>query len=183
MIFYHGSLEKNLSELKYYEELSRFGGDEKLIYGEGIYLTEDKEEAKGYGEEGSVYTVEVLTEILDTTNEHYLKNLFQKFFKTNNIEDFTDHTEIQKFISQLTLGKASGTNIGELLFDLIGNVQDLYYDIIVEKYNDDLDLFLDICESFFDNKYILVNRRGEVHWLIVKDLTGEFLKIKKEESF
>jgi hypothetical protein len=79
---YHGSPKSGLKQLEFNPSFSRFL--ENLAEGEGIYLTEDMEVAKGYASGGSIYEVELnssnvldaridqgFIQILDDVAEHF----------------------------------------------------------------------------------------------------------------
>jgi hypothetical protein len=58
MKVYHGSLKSGLKKLESDPSFARFKV-ENLVEGEGVYLTEDLEVAKGYASGGSIYEVEI----------------------------------------------------------------------------------------------------------------------------
>lgn len=181
MICYHGSHLKGLKKLTYSEENSRFGGEQKLVYGAAIYLTTSAEEAKAYAAGGSYYKVRISNKVFDATSKEELEAFIKEFEKSIGVdESLLDNSDINVLIRDTLLGKSSGIDFASNVFMVISNDLSLYY-IISDFFQNDLDACLDHISSLFKTSFIKINRK-ENTWVICLDKEGTGMEILEELS-
>ena len=181
MICYHGSLAHGLKKLTYSENQSRFGGDEKLLYGAAIYLTMSEEEAKGYTMgNGSVYKIQINRPVFDSTDETVLEDYVKKFEQKYHLQNvLLENKNIKDLIIQTTQGKISGLEFPDQLFFIISNDINLYF-IIQDIFNDDLEACQNALKEEFTYDYVKINRKNENIWILGLNKDGDGLEILEE---
>lgn len=181
MIVYHGSPKTGLKELSYTEELSRFGGEEGLKHGSGIYLTTSLKEAQAYAVGGSCYKIRVLGDVFDATDREVLENFVLEIEKECGVEGLLLKNQGIKDVIRLTLrGEVSGINFSKALKDVVDNDVDLYQSLVVPYFQGDLDKVDNFFSSRFSPKAIKLNNTGSESWVIGLDLSGSNLEIIEE---
>ena len=181
MIVFHGSERANLKQLEYSEENSRFGGEQGLIHGAAIYMTFSEQEAQAYATSGSYYKVEVSGEIFDATDEFSMLEFVRMVEKELNCEDYlTTHPATKQLISDTISGKTSGVMFARNLANIVGNHEDLYYQIVVDKFDEDIDACMDTIENLFHWKLVKLNNSSDQQWLLCIDPQGYGLDIVSE---
>lgn len=179
MICYHGSHLQGLKQLTYREENSRFGGDEKLLYGAAIYLTTSPEEAKSYATGGSYYKILISQPVFDSTNEEDLAAFIKEFEASKGIEEsILENPEIKTLIRDTIAGKSSGLSFADNLFMVISNEPSLYY-IITSYFQEDVDACLDSLTNLFKPSFVKINRKGQT-WVLCLDKEGYGMEIVEE---
>lgn len=140
MIVYHGSHLKGLKELTYTEEMSRFGGDQNLKHGAGIYLTTSIKEAKAYATSGVYYKVRVKGEVFDATDRSALIAFISQLEKELGSDGLLlKNKEINETIEITIKGQSSGVAFAHQLLNVIQNVEVLYSPFVFKHFNGDLD--------------------------------------------
>lgn len=179
---YHGSHSSGLKKLTYTEQNSRFGGEANLVHGAGIYLTLSKNEAKAYAT-SSLYTIEVTGEVFDATDEEVLQEYVKNLFNQWNLDpSLLENKTIQNLIKQTAQGDTSGVSFAKNLADVFVNDFNLYFPILQEKFNDDIDSLSEATESAFYYKLIKLKHKGNgTYWIICLDHEGLGLEIVHEE--
>ena len=181
MIVFHGSHQSNLNQLEYSEENSRFGGDDGLIHGAAIYMTFSEEEAQAYATGGSYYKVAVSGDIFDATDEFSMMEFVRSVEEGLNCHDcLSTHPATKELINDTLSGKTSGVVFARNLANLVGNHEDLYNQIVVEKFNEDIDSCMDTIEGLFHWKLVRLNNSNSQQWLLCTDPNGYGLEIISE---
>lgn len=121
-ILYHGS-PKKFDRFQISEELLKHSLD-TLAEGMGIYLTESKEMAAGYGE--YIYTVEVSSEkITDFTKEETIVQLVE--FISNEVNlSLVDYMNLTTLVEGVLGGKISVTKMFKEINDLLDSEASFY---------------------------------------------------------
>lgn len=166
MKLYHGSPRTGLKELIYSEELSRFGGDQKLLHGAGIYLTTSIQEANAYAMGGSIYLVDVHSEIFDATDPEILDQFIKQVENKIQYSYLRENSLIQTVIKKTLSGESSAMNFAQNINHSIANDEGLYNDIIVNLFDSDIDKCENTILSLFNYKFIKLNNVTSQPWVI-----------------
>lgn len=121
MKVYHGSPTKGLSHLVFKKEHSRFY--ENLVEGEGIYLTEDYEVAKGYASSGgSIYHVKFISgPILDATKSIQFEKVLSEVSQELGIKNLATVRYVHETIESVIEGSSSISKFGKSIQLIIDN--------------------------------------------------------------
>lgn len=182
MLAYHGSSQSGLKKLEYSEELSRFGGEENLVHGAGIYLTTSFTEAMAYAT-SSLYKIKVSGEIFDATDPEALTSVVQSIAKELNDSEnlLMNHLYIKLEIGYTSNGIHSAISFPKNIANIIENDPVLYEQIVGKSLNYDLDKLEEIINSLFQYKIIKIKHRGNnTHWIICLSHDGSGLEIIEE---
>jgi hypothetical protein len=178
MIAYHGSSKRGLKTLTYSEDQSRFGGENGLKHGAGVYLTTSANEAKAYATGGSYYIVRVLGQVFDATNIEELQNFVKLVGEKLNYPSLLKNIKIRDLIKQTNIGVISAVNFAKQIADIISNEESLYSAITSNFHNiDELDPSIN---SLFVFDLIKLKNNDHETWIICLRSSERNLEIIEE---
>ena len=183
MILYHGSPKTGLKELRFSEEMSRFGGEMGLKHGLGTYLTTSLDEAIAYAVGGSYYLVKVKGQVFDTTDREEMMGFISEIeseFKCEGL--LSQNSLILEVINQTMIGRISGINFARAILNAINDQESLYNDFTLKYFEGDLDKVDSYFSSRFNYQAIKLNNLGSATWVIILDPEGANLEIIEEIS-
>lgn len=146
MLLYHGS-NKLFHQFKIKKELSNYN-ESSLMEGLGIYMTEDKHIAEGYG--AYIYEVEIFDkDVLDSTDVEEMKSIIECISNKVNF-DIKEMIDIDDLVLGVKEGEISVTKLYKEINDLLDSDERLYIEYSDRLTEDEDDLFYQIEKTYLE---------------------------------
>lgn len=168
MILYHGSINKfNQFEIK--EDILRTR-KENLVEGVGVYMADNMEFVKGYG--NYIYKIDIDNkDISDFTNRKYILSIINKMENILNI-NFSSYFDIEDLILDVLEGWTQVTTLYKYITDILDSKESFYNDYSdLITYEDDciFEKFKNVFLSITKNTFKYYSRDFKQNIYICKD--------------
>jgi len=177
MKLYHGSVTRDIQKLSFDKSRQRFN---RLVEGEGIYLTESHDVAKSYSGGGSVYHVDFRGNLLDATKKDSFVEIIKKVEEEFSIK-ILETPYVESSLESIEEGDFSVSTFGEDIVLILENDEKFLETLTDYEFTEKIKNSLNTHISNYDGFKYYDKSLDNGESLVFLITNEETLKIIKEE--